>query len=154
MILFVLKFEIRQTKITLLKARAEHTKKEHFYEYKRNKEKQSWKNQKCTACSWKGSSLGEHWKSEHPDLSLPFLCHSCNHATYSEAYLKIHIWKHHTEKKFKCDICGKESKLVSDHEKHIKSHTDEKDFHCDKCTKGFRNRFSLKAKNIFSYVSY
>ena len=27
---------------------------------------------KCSVCSWKGSSLGEHWKAEHPGSDFVF----------------------------------------------------------------------------------
>ena len=34
---------------------------------------------KCAHCTWTGSGLSKHWKSEHPEQPLPFLCHLCDH---------------------------------------------------------------------------
>ena len=51
---------------------------------------------------------------------------------------------HLGETVYKCDICGKESKLKAIHEKHLETHSDEKKFTCDMCAKGFRTMISLK----------
>ena len=50
----------------------------------------------------------------------------------------------HGDKSYKCEICGKESKLLVNHEKHKKTHSDQKEFTCDMCAKGFRTIRSLK----------
>ena len=53
---------------------------------KRNRE-----DKQCSICPFKGSALSIHWKSEHPEESLPFLCHLCDHRSCHESYLKHHI---------------------------------------------------------------
>merc|ERR1719491_441747 len=122
------------------KARAIHLQKDH----KRVHPFPQWGT--CSVCSWKGPGLAKHWKKEHPDLSLPYLCHLCDHATYSDRYLAIHISIQHKKlpNQYKCEICGKESKLLAIHEKHKKTHSDELDYTCDMCAKGYRTMISLK----------
>ena len=70
----------------------------------------------------------------------------CDHATYSDRYLAIHISIQHKKlpNQYKCEICGKESKLLAIHEKHKKTHSDELEYTCDMCAKGYRTMISLK----------
>ena len=79
---------------------------------------------KCAHCPWTGSGLSKHWKFEHPEEPLPFLCHLCDHRSCDEYYLKHHIRSVHGDKIYKCDICGKESK--HNLAPHMKTHKDHK----------------------------
>ena len=101
----------------------------------------------CAHCPWTGSGLSKHWKFEHPEEPLPFLCHLCDHRSCDEYYLKHHIRSVHGDKIYKCDICGKESKhgIAA----HMKTHMDHKEFTCDVCAKGLRTLRSLR-KHLFT----
>ena len=49
--------------------------------------------EKCPECDQKVFALAKHWEENHLDIVKPFLCHLCDHKTYTERYLQRHITK-------------------------------------------------------------
>lgn len=94
---------------------------------------------KCDVCalSFNNKTKFNKHKKTHDD-SKPFKCKECLQTFSKKLYLNVHLRSHikQEDKKFSCEVCGKQFTFEYLLKQHEYKHKDEKPFPCTKCDKG------------------
>ncbi|KAH1019824.1 hypothetical protein HUJ04_009586 [Dendroctonus ponderosae] len=74
----------------------------------------------------------------------PAVCHLCGITAKNPESLRGHMYYTHSQKRLKCDYCGRIFKKLYAYKMHIKKeHTGERSFTCDSCGKRFFTNYEL-----------
>lgn len=113
---------------------------------------------KCEVCvlSFNNKTKFNKHRKTH-DETKPFKCKECLQTFSKKIHLNVHLRSHikQEDKKFSCEICGKQFTFEYLLKQHEYKHKDEKPFPCAKCNKGNCTYFALKIKtfrDIFQVV--
>lgn len=99
---------------------------------------------KCGIPFFDNIALRFHMKTTHIEGdNVGRKCPVCVRLVKNTSILQEHL-KMHSEKKYKCDVCGKEFRLKGNLTKHKDIHSEVKKYGCDMCGKRFSQKISLK----------
>ncbi|GBN53946.1 Putative zinc finger and SCAN domain-containing protein 5C [Araneus ventricosus] len=87
---------------------------------------------------------GIHTQSHRSGKEKRFICDVCGKDFSSNYNLKVHLRTHAGEKPFECPTCDKRFTHQSHLKSHLRTHTGEKPFVCDICRKGFTKKKILR----------
>ncbi|KAJ8917490.1 hypothetical protein NQ315_005539 [Exocentrus adspersus] len=94
---------------------------------------------KCEVCalSFNNKTKFNQHKKTH-DKSKPFKCEECLQTFSKKLHLNVHLRSHikQEDKKFSCEMCGKQFIFEYLLKQHEYKHKEEKPFPCTKCDKG------------------
>ena len=83
-------------------------------------------------------------KHQHVHTEKPFKCSICGNAFSYISSLKRHQRTHRGDKSYKCSTCGKSFMLAEYLKNHQRIHTGEKPYQCQTCGKSFSRRYECK----------
>ncbi|XP_044727707.1 zinc finger protein 260-like [Chrysoperla carnea] len=106
---------------------------------------------KCFQCNLELPSdrqLQDHWKSQHEDMKLEYVCAECNALFDTVAEYEVHYNEHDVVKnpkkyRYICRYCGKKFIYKKDFTQHEDAHLGIKRHCCTECDRQFREKKSL-----------
>lgn len=117
------------------------------------------KTHKCNVC-FKMFAMGQDFidhLNRHradPNLTIPktkekrFICDICGKNYITLSKLKVHLKSHSGLREYLCTECGKGFKTSSELKQHFTRHTGERKYHCPQCPAKFKTRGNLHAHRI------
>ena len=92
----------------------------------------------CDKCDYtfKGfpGELKRHQSRVHDENRPTFKCDHCSKEFLGQQNFQSHIRLFHKNQKYKCEVCGKETRTITMHKIHLKSHLGIEDqLKCDQC---------------------
>lgn len=92
-----------------------------------------------------------HHKTERPPrrrLPCPFI--DCKSTFTGKGSITCHVKREHAQNpvRFRCTLCGKDTKTMADLGFHINTHTTEKPHKCATCGQGFARKGHLKSHKV------
>ncbi|XP_063703846.1 zinc finger protein 616-like [Culicoides brevitarsis] len=101
----------------------------------------------CSGMFKKMGKLEDHLENKHPDQSS-FTCETCNEEFQSRLAFKRHVFRFHTPRPFKCDICGNTYHNIDGVRTHMKIHLPKKEsdgtqFPCPICGKFYTSQTGM-----------
>lgn len=91
-------------------------------------------------------------ESEFHDSNRKYKCNQCGKAFTHSAFLRRHLRVHTGEKPFICNVCTKGFTQLENLKVHYRIHTGEKPFICPVCKKSFTTKDHVKRHSLVHMV--